>query len=135
MWAARARPGDGRNSTKESNTANAKDGRSLRGTSGRVGNPQATAGAQAEWDDEKAAYVSAHGATHHAAHHDRQGLPALFGSTAEKKVPGEDWTARKCCQFSPVQERQHKKIEAAIAHGVRGGRRDHQGLPVLTAFV
>jgi hypothetical protein len=48
MWAAQARPGNGRDSTKESNAANAKDGRSLRGTSGRVGNPQATAGAQAK---------------------------------------------------------------------------------------
>jgi hypothetical protein len=85
MWAARARPGNGRDSTKESNAANAKDGRGLQGTSGRVGNPQATAGAQAKWDDEKAAYVAAHRATHHAAHRDRQGVPALFGSTTEKK--------------------------------------------------
>jgi hypothetical protein len=48
MWAARARPGDGRDSTEESNAVNAKDGRGLQGTSGRVSNPQATAGAQAE---------------------------------------------------------------------------------------
>jgi hypothetical protein len=89
MSAARARPGDGRDSDKESNAANAKDGRGLRGTSGRVGDPQATAGAQAEWDDEKAAYVAAHGTTHHAAHCDRQGLPALFGSTTEKNFQGK----------------------------------------------
>ncbi len=109
MWAAQARPGNGRDSTKESNAANAKDGCGPQGTSGRVSNPQATARAQAKWDNEKAAYVAVHGATHHAAHHDRQGLPALFGSTAEKKVPGEDRTGRKRCQFLPVQERQHKK--------------------------
>jgi hypothetical protein len=48
MWAARARPGEGRDSNEESNAANAKDGRGLQGTSGRVGNPQATAGAQAK---------------------------------------------------------------------------------------
>jgi hypothetical protein len=34
----------------------------------------------------------------------------------------------------PAQKRQHKK-KAAIAHGVRGGRRDHQGSPVLPAFI
>ncbi len=66
---------------------NAKDGCGLRGSSGRVGDPQATTGAPTEWDDEKAAYVAARGATHHAAHEathhaahgraDRQGLPAL----------------------------------------------------------
>jgi hypothetical protein len=87
MSAARARPGDGRDSDEESNATNAKDGCGLRGISGRVGNPQATTGAPTEWDNEKAAYVAAHGATHHAAHGtthhgahgrgDRQGLPAL----------------------------------------------------------
>jgi hypothetical protein len=87
MLAARARPGDGRDSNEESNAANAKDGCRLQGISGRVGDPQATTGAPTEWDDEKAAYVADHGATHHAAHEathhaahgrgDRQGLPAL----------------------------------------------------------
>jgi hypothetical protein len=87
MSAARARPGDGRDSDEESNAANAKDGCGLQGISGRVGNPQATIGAPTEWDDDKATYVAAHGATHHAAHEathhlahgrgDRQGLPAL----------------------------------------------------------
>jgi hypothetical protein len=48
MWAARARPSDGRDSDEESNAANAKDGCGLQGTSDRVGDPQATAGAQAE---------------------------------------------------------------------------------------
>jgi hypothetical protein len=123
MWAARARPGDGRDSTKESNAANAKDGCGLRGTSGRVGDPQATAGAQAEWDDEKAAYVAAHGATHHAAHRDRQGLPALFGSTAEKKVLGEDRTARKGCQFfagprTPAPKKRLLSPMASVGGGV-----------------
>jgi hypothetical protein len=133
MWAARGKPGDGRDSDKESNAANAKDGHGLQGTSGRVGNPQATAGAQAEWDDKKAAYVAAHGTTHHAAHHDRQGLPALFGSTAEKNFQGKTGKRGSAAKFSPAQGRQHKK-EAAIAHGVRGGRHDHQGPPGLTAL-
>ncbi len=133
MWAARARPSNGRDSNKESNAANAKDGRGLQGTSGRVGNPQATAGAQAEWDNKKAAYVAAHGTTHHAAHRDRQGLPALFGSTAEKNFQGKTGQRGSAAKFLPAQGRQHKK-EAAIAHGVRGGRCDHQGLPVLTAL-
>jgi hypothetical protein len=97
MSAARARPGDGRDSYEESNAANAKEGRGLQGISGRVGNPQATTRAPTEWDDKKATYVATHGDTHHAAHGathhaahgrgDRQGLPALpalFGSTAEK---------------------------------------------------
>ncbi len=87
MLAARARPGDGRDSDEESNATNAKDGRGLQGISGRVNNPQATTEAPTKCDDEKAAYVAAHGATHHAAHgtthhaaHGRgdcQGLPAL----------------------------------------------------------
>ncbi len=87
MSAARARPGDGRDSDEESNATNAKDGRGLQGISGRVSNPQATTGAPTKWDDKKAAYVATHGATHHAAHGtthhaahgrgDRQGLPAL----------------------------------------------------------
>jgi hypothetical protein len=68
MLAARARPGDGRDSDEESNATYAKDGRGLQGISGRVGDPQATTGAPTEWDDEKAAYVAAHGATHHTAH-------------------------------------------------------------------
>ncbi len=87
MSAARARPGDGRDSDKESNAANAKDRCGLQGISGRVGNPQATTGAPTKWDDKKAAYVAVHGATHHAAHEathhaahgrgDCQGLPVL----------------------------------------------------------
>jgi hypothetical protein len=133
MSTARARPGNGRNSDEESNAANAKDRRGLRGTSGRVGDPQATVGAQAEWDDKKAAYVAAHGTTHHAAHRDRQGLPALFGSTVEKNFQGKTGQRGSAAKILPAQGCQHKK-EAAIAHGVRGGRRDHQGLPVLTAL-
>jgi hypothetical protein len=79
MSAARARPGNGRDFDEESNATNAKDGRGLQGISGRVGNPQASTGAPTKWDDKKAAYVAAHGATHHAAHGrgDRQGLPVL----------------------------------------------------------
>jgi hypothetical protein len=87
MSAARARPGNGRDSDEESNAANAKDGCGLQGIGGRVGNPQATTRAPTEWDDKKATYVAAHGATHHAAHEathhaahgrgDHQGLPAL----------------------------------------------------------
>jgi hypothetical protein len=133
MWAARARPGNGRDSNEESNATNAKDRHGLQGTSGRVSNPQATAGAQAEWDDKKAAYVAAHGTTHHAAHRDRQGLPVLFGSTAEKNFQGKTGQRRSAAKFLPAQGRQHKK-EAAITHGIRGGRHDHQGLPVLMAL-
>jgi hypothetical protein len=103
MLAARARPGDGRDSDEESNAANAKDRRGLQGTSGRVGDPQATAGAQAEWDDKKAAYVAAHGTTHHAAHRDRQWLPELFGSTAEKNFQGKTGQRRSAAKFSPAQ--------------------------------
>jgi hypothetical protein len=54
MSATRARPDDGRDSNKESNATNAKDGRGLQGISGRVGDPQATTGAPTEWDDKKA---------------------------------------------------------------------------------
>jgi hypothetical protein len=121
MSAARARPGDGRDSDEESNATNAKDGRGLRGISGRVGDPQATTGAPTKWDNKKAAYVAAHGATHHAAHGtthhaahgrgDRQGLPALRRCVVlpRRKIPEENWTARKRCQFFPAQECQHKK--------------------------
>ncbi len=61
---------------------------------------------------------------------DRQGLPALFGLAGEENFQGKTSAAN----FLPAQERQHKK-KAAIAHGVRGGRRDHQGLPVLPTFI
>ncbi len=131
--AARTRPGDGRDSKKESNAAKVRDGPGLQGTNGRVGNPQATAGAQAEWDDKKAAYVAAHGATNQAAHQDRQGLPALFGVAAEENFQGKTGHCGSAANFLPAQECQHKK-EAAIAHGVRGGRRDHQGSPVVPAL-
>jgi hypothetical protein len=120
--AARARPGNSRDFKEESNAANAKDGRGLRGISGRVGNPQATTGAPTKWDNEKAAYVAAHGATHHAAHgathhaaHGRgecQGLPALpalFGSTAEKNFQGKTGQRGSAANFFPAQERQHNK--------------------------
>jgi hypothetical protein len=144
MSAARARPGDGRDSDEESNAANAKDGRGLQGISGRVSDPQATTRAPTKWDNKKAAYVAAHGATHHAAHGathhaahgrgDRQGLPALpalFGSTAEKIFQGKTGQRGSAANFLPAQECQHKK-EAAIAHGVRGGTHsDCQGLPAL----
>ncbi len=82
------------------------------------------------------AYVAAHGTTHHAAHgtRDCQGLPALFGLAAEEIFQGETGQRRSAAIFLPAQECQHKK-KAAIAHGVRGGRRDHQGLPVLPAFI
>ncbi len=144
MSAARARPGDGRDSDKENNAANAKDGRGLRGISGRVGNPQATTRAPTEWDNKKAAYVAAQGATHHAAHGathhaahgrgDRQGLPALRRCLVlpRRKISrGKPDSAEALPIYLPAQERQHKK-EAAIAHGVRGGTHsDCQGLPAL----
>jgi hypothetical protein len=120
MWAARERPGNGRDSNEESNAANAKDGRGLRGTSGRVGDPQATAGAQAEWDVEKAAYVAAHGTTHHAAHRDRQGLPALFGSTAEKKFQGKTGQRGSAAKFSPADASTKKRLLSPMA-SVGGG--------------
>jgi hypothetical protein len=60
-------------------------------------------------------------------------LLALFGSTAEKKFHGKTGQRGSAAKFSPAQGRQHKK-EAAIAHGVRGGRRDHQVSPVLRAL-
>jgi hypothetical protein len=111
MLAARARPGDGRDSDEESNATNAKDGCGLQGISGRVSNPQATTGAPTEWDDEKAAYVAAHGATHHAAHEltttrpmegvivkgcQRCGVVWFYRG---EKFPGGNRTARKHCQF------------------------------------
>ncbi len=108
MSAARARPGNGRDSNEESNAANAKDGCGLRGISGRVGNPQATTGAPTEWDDEKATYVADHGATHHAAHEathhaangrgDHQGLPALW-----------------CCLVLPWRKISREKPDSAEA--------------------
>ncbi len=78
------------------------------------------------------AYVAAQGATHHTAHGTRvcQGLSALFGLAAGENFQGKIGQRGSAAKFSPAQERQHKK-EAAIAHGVRGGRRDHQGSPVL----
>ncbi len=81
------------------------------------------------------AYVAAHGTTHHAAHgtRDCQGLPALFGLAAEEIFQGKTGQRGSATNFSLAQ-RQHKK-KAAIAHGIRGGRRDHQRLPVLPAFV
>jgi hypothetical protein len=81
------------------------------------------------------AYRAAHGATHHADHgtRERQGLSALFGLAAGENLQGKTGQRRSTAIFLPAQERQHKK-EAAIAHGVRGGRRDHQGSPVLLAL-
>jgi hypothetical protein len=105
---ARARPGEGRDSNKESNATKVKDGPGLRETNGRVRDPQATAGAQAEWDDEKAAYVAAHGATLHAAHRDCQGLPELFGLAAEENFQGKTGQRGSAANFLPAQERQHK---------------------------
>jgi hypothetical protein len=82
------------------------------------------------------AYVAAHGTTPHAAHGkcDRQGLLVLFGLAAEENFQGKTGQRGSAANFSPAQERQHKK-KAAIAHGVHGGRHDHQGLPVLPAFI
>jgi hypothetical protein len=144
MSADRARPGDSRDSDEESNAANAKDRCSLRGISGRVGNPQATTGAPTEWDDKKAAYVANHGATHYAAHEashhaahgigDRQGLPALRRCLVllrRKFSRGKPDSTEALPNFLTAQERQHKK-EAAIAHGIRRGTHsDRQGLPAL----
>jgi hypothetical protein len=67
----------------------------------------------------------------HAAHGggDRQVLPALFGSTAEETFQGKSGQRRSAANFSPAQIRQHKQ-EAAITHGIRGGRRDHQESPL-----
>jgi hypothetical protein len=145
MSAARARPGNGRDSNKESNATNAKDGCGLRGSSGRVGNPQATTGAPTEWDDEKAAYVATHGVPTMRP----MKLPTMRPTEGVivkgcqrcgvvwfyhgEKFPGENRTARKRCQFFflPAQKRQHKK-GAAIAQGVHGGTHsDRQGLPEL----
>jgi hypothetical protein len=88
MLAAQERPGNGRDSDKESNAVNAKDGCGLQGISGRVGNPQATTGAPTEWDDEKAAYVAANGATHQAPRH--SGAAAV----AAPMSPGVRWWRR-----------------------------------------
>ncbi len=73
---------------------------------------------------------------HHAAHgmRDRQGLPALFGLAAEENFQGKTGQCGSAANFLPAQERQHKK-KAAIAHGVHGGRRDHQGSPVFPASI
>jgi hypothetical protein len=57
----------------------------------------------------------------------------LFGSTAVENLQGKTGQRGSAANFSPAQECQHKK-EAAIAHGVHGGRRDHQGSPVWTAL-
>jgi hypothetical protein len=146
-------------------------------------------------DDKKAAYVAAHGATHHAAHRathhaahkrgDRQGLPALpalFGSTAEKifqgktlpifcrlknastkkrllspmaSVGGPIPIVKGCrrCLVLPRRKIFRGKPDSAEALPIFcrpknastkkgllspmasvGGRRDHQGSPVLTAL-
>ncbi len=58
----------------------------------------------------------------------------LFGLAAEENFQGKTGQRGSAANFLPAQERQHKK-KAAIAHGVRGGRRDHQGLHVLPAFI
>jgi hypothetical protein len=143
MSAARARPSDGRDSDEESNATNAKDRHGLRGISGRVGNPQAKTGAPTEWDNEKAAYVAAHGATHHAAHGtthhaahgrgDRQGLPALRHCLVlpQRKISrGKPNSAEALPIFAGPRTPAQK--EAAIAHGVRGGTHSNrQGLPAL----
>jgi hypothetical protein len=67
----------------------------------------------------------------HAAHGGghRQVLPALFGSTAEETSQVKIGQSGSAANFSPAQIRQHKQ-EAAITHGVRGGRRDHQESPL-----
>jgi hypothetical protein len=65
---------------------------------------------------------------------DHQGLPALFSLAAEENFQGKTGQRGSAANFYPAQKRQHKK-KAAIAHGVHGGRRDHQGSPVLPAFV
>jgi hypothetical protein len=69
-------------------------------------------------------------ANRHAAHGggDRQVLPVLFGSTAEEIFQGKTRQRGSAANFLPAQECQHKK-EAAIAHGVRGGKCDHQESP------
>jgi hypothetical protein len=61
-------------------------------------------------------------------------LSALFGLAAEENFQGKTGQRGSAANFLLAQKRQQKK-KAAIAHGVRGGRRDHQGLPVLPAFV
>ncbi len=129
MLAARARPGDGRDSDEESKATNAKDGRGLQGISGRVGNPQATTGAPTEWDDKKAAYVAAHGATHHAAHElpTRRPMEGVIVKGCRRcgvvwfyrkeKFPGGNRTARKRCQFfaSPRTPAQKKRLLSPMA--------------------
>ncbi len=61
-----------------------------------------------------------------------KGCRRCLVSTAEENFQGKTGQRESAANFLPAQERQHKK-EAAIAHGVHGGRRDYQGLPVLTA--
>ncbi len=56
-------------------------------------------------------------------------LPALFESTAEETFQGKFGQRGSAANFLPAQIRQHKQ-EAAITHGVRGGRRDHQESPL-----
>ncbi len=56
-------------------------------------------------------------------------LPALFGSTTEETFQEKTGKRGSAANFSPAQKCQHKQ-EAAITHGVRGGRRDHQESPL-----
>jgi hypothetical protein len=58
----------------------------------------------------------------------------IISLAAEENFQGKTRLRGSAANFLPAQERQHKK-KAAIAHGVRGGRRDHQELPVLPAFI
>ena len=55
-------------------------------------------------------------------------LLAVVGSTAEKTFEEKTGQRGSAANFSPSQIRQHKK-EASIAHGVRGGKRNHQESP------
>ncbi len=55
-------------------------------------------------------------------------LPAVVGSTAEKTFQGKTGQRGSAAKFSLSQIRQHKQ-EAAIAHSVRGGKRNHQESP------
>jgi hypothetical protein len=55
-------------------------------------------------------------------------LLAVVGSTAEKTFEEKTGQRGSAANFSLSQIRQHKK-EAAIAHGVHGGKRNHQESP------
>jgi hypothetical protein len=67
----------------------------------------------------------------HAVHGggDRQVLSALFGYTAEETFKGKTGQRGSAANFLQAQIRQHKQ-EAAITHGISGGRRDHQKSPL-----